>query len=65
MSLSLSHRYPESGVVLDCIDFLSLHPYLLCPSFNLVPILVVYDKKQLRYLIIDFVGIPPFVNHNF
>ena len=29
MSLSLSHWYPGSGVVLDCIDSLSLHPYLL------------------------------------
>ena len=25
----LSHWYPGSGVVLDCIDSLSLHPYLL------------------------------------
>ena len=30
VSLSLSHRYPWSGVVLDCIDSWSLHPYLLC-----------------------------------
>ena len=29
VSLSLSHRYPGSDVVLDCVDFLSLHPYLL------------------------------------
>ena len=29
MSLSLSHWYPGSGVVLDCVDSLSLHPYLL------------------------------------
>ena len=29
MSLSLSHWYPGSGVVLDCIDSWSLHPYLL------------------------------------
>ena len=29
MSLSLSHWYPGSGVVLDCIDSRSLHPYLL------------------------------------
>ena len=29
VSLSLSHWYPGSGVVLDCIDFWSLHPYLL------------------------------------
>ena len=27
--LSLSHWYPVSGVVLDCIDSWSLHPYLL------------------------------------
>ena len=30
VSLSLSHWYPGSGVVLDCIDSRSLHPYLLC-----------------------------------
>ena len=29
VSLSLSHWCPGSGVVLDCIDFRSLHPYLL------------------------------------
>ena len=28
-SMSLSHWYPGSGVVLDCIDSWSLHPYLL------------------------------------
>ena len=28
VSLLLSHWYPGSGVVLDCIDSLSLHPYL-------------------------------------
>ena len=31
VSLSLSNRYPGSGVVLDCIDSWSLHPYLLLP----------------------------------
>ena len=30
VSLSLSHWYPGSGVVLDCIDSWSLQPYLLC-----------------------------------
>ena len=30
VSLSLSHWYPGSDVVLDCIDSRSLHPYLLC-----------------------------------
>ena len=29
VSLSLSHWYPGSGVVLYCIDSWSLHPYLL------------------------------------
>ena len=29
VSLSLSHWYPGSGVVLDCIDSWSLHPNLL------------------------------------
>ena len=29
VSLSLSHWYPGSGVVIDCIDSWSLHPYLL------------------------------------
>ena len=29
VSLSLSHWYPGSGVVLDCIDSGSLHHYLL------------------------------------
>ena len=29
VSLSLSHWYPRSGVVLDCIDSWSLQPYLL------------------------------------
>ena len=29
VSLSFSHWYPGSGVVLDCIDSWSLHPYLL------------------------------------
>ena len=29
VSLSLSHLYPWSGVVLDCVDSWSLHPYLL------------------------------------
>ena len=34
VSLSLSHWYPGSGVVLDCIDSWSLHPYLLLISLK-------------------------------
>ena len=33
VSLSLSHWYPGSGMVLDCIDSWSLHPNLLCRAF--------------------------------
>ena len=33
VSLLLSHWYPGSGVVLDCIDPWSLHPYLLLSYF--------------------------------
>ena len=41
VSLSLSHWYPGSGVVLDCIDSWSLQPYLLlCQIF--------YSKKGLQ-----------------
>ena len=36
VSWSLSHSYPGSGVVLDCIDSWSLHPYLFCYFVNLV-----------------------------
>ena len=32
VSLSLSHWYPGSSVVLDCIDSWSLHSYLLLHS---------------------------------
>ena len=34
VSLSLSHWYPGSGVVLYCIDSWSLHPYLLKTRFT-------------------------------
>ena len=40
VSVSLSHWYPGPGVVLDCIDSWSLHPYLLC--------LVAYPKEFYR-----------------
>ena len=35
VSLSLSHWYPGSGVVLDCIDSWSLHTYLLWSTSEL------------------------------
>ena len=34
VSLLRSHWYPGSGVVLDCIDSRSLHPYLLGRYIN-------------------------------
>ena len=45
VSLSLSHWYPGSGVVLDCIDSWSLHPYLLCKVY----ILTTTSETQLLY----------------
>ena len=36
VSLSLSHWYPGSGVVLDCIDSWSLHPYFHLKSEPLI-----------------------------
>ena len=36
VSLSLSHWYPGSGVVLDCIDSWSLQPYLLCVGWTMI-----------------------------
>ena len=57
VSLSLSHWYPGSGVVLDCIHSWSLHPYLLqmifsknsliwSPIFPNIPLLeLVWDKS--------------------
>ena len=38
VSLSLSHWYPWSGVVLDCIDSWSLQPYLLSSNTCLDPL---------------------------
>ena len=34
VSLSLSHWYLWAGVVLDCIDSRSLHPYLLSMEYT-------------------------------
>ena len=45
VSLSLSHWYPGSGVVVDCIDSRSLHPYLFYMSLS-------GDKQT--YIIDDF-----------
>ena len=46
VSLSLSHWYPGSGVVLDCIDSWSLHPYLLCMWFGHSSIFPLMDCRQ-------------------
>ena len=35
VSFTLSHWFPESGVVLNCIDSLSLHPYLPDPLIKI------------------------------
>ena len=51
VSLSLSHWYPGSGVVLDCIDSWSLQPYLLqVHVFAGLVIIVSYPAGQVQYL---------------
>ena len=47
VSLSLSHWYPGSGVVLDCIDSWSLQPYLLLP---LPKFIHPYGDRCLKYV---------------
>ena len=47
LSLSLSHWYPGSGVVLDCIDSKSLHSYLLLLNNNV-------DSHKMLGLIFQF-----------
>ena len=54
VSLSLSHWYPGSGVVLDCIDSWSLQPYLLwnwpkIKSFSKLEVVKKRKKKTLWY----------------
>ena len=51
VSLSLSHWYPGSGVVLDCIDSWSVHPYLL----------LLYVPAQEILVLITLVQRPPVV----
>ena len=53
VSLSLSHWYPGSGVVLDCIDSWSLQPYYLNP-----PVKYFTDRSKavlLCYLCLVFI----------
>ena len=50
VSLSLSHWYPGSGVVLDCIDSWSLHPYLLCYKLIRISFLHIHDVLTNRLI---------------
>ena len=47
VSLSLSHGYPGSGVVLHCVDSWSLHPYLLrgCEGWS-APLLLAHPEDK-------------------
>ena len=56
VSLSLSHWYPGSGVVLDCINSWSLHQYLLLEKnvpysmlSCLLPYFLIMKKKSLVF----------------
>ena len=73
VSLSLSHWYPGSGVVLDCIDSWSLQPYLLvvtcleravllCVVFSCVTItfpFVYWSTSELRVRLVPFRCLSP------
>ena len=48
VSLSLSHWYPGSGVVLDCIDSWSLHHYLLLLIEKLVLRITICHHKACK-----------------
>ena len=51
VSLSLSHWYPRSGVVLDCIDSWSLHHYLLIKCKTYLSINLFPPPSHIRYAI--------------
>ena len=54
VSLLLSHWYPGSGVVLDCIDSLSLHPDLLwCCWFSKSTFFSSFKKKTSKCQSLD------------
>ena len=60
VSLSLSHWYPGSGVVLDCIDSWSLPPYLLLlyVMFSCVTVTLSYGiLGQVWYMIVSIFDI--------
>ena len=46
VSLSLSHGYPGSGVVLYCIDSGSLYPYLLSCSYAHIDRVCIIDYED-------------------
>ena len=48
-SLSLSHWYPGSGVVLDCIDSWSLHPYLLYLYIDSITNEIIQNDKKYKF----------------
>ena len=51
VSLSLSHWYPGSGVVLDCIDSWSLHPYLLWKHYFCYLTIIERTMKKVLLLV--------------
>ena len=60
MSLSLSHWYPGSGVILDCIDSFSLHPYFKSRqtwvnSICQLPTLIIQETRYCFLLLLHIV----------
>ena len=54
MSNSHSHWYPGSGMVLDCIEFKSLHPYLLF-KYAFIRWLNAVKTKQYLCILVQFI----------
>ena len=65
VSLSLSHWYSGSGMVLDCIDSWSSHPYLLWSIFELRVRLASWNwfKPSSKIFYWPFQGGVSFANH--
>ena len=53
VSLSLSHWYPGSGVVLDCIDSWSLQPYLLCAHSTTILLCTIILERNDGHMAVD------------
>ena len=56
VSLSLSHWYPGSGVVLDCIDSWSLQPYLLLMKLTYFLYISISDRHVEKESLAEYIA---------